>query len=248
MLNRSLRTILILTAAALPLLVTAACTRTETAGARTAPAQPAPAQTNEQLAKSFDDSKKAFAARVNGEPVAEFFVLREMNAIGPAYLKSGQKRTPEIDAKVRRHALDIVVFQTLAVQEAKKRGMKIEPEFIDREVKKIRTDAGSEAAFQEYLARNGLSEAELRKVMEREYLFELIAAHEIEAKITVTEADIRQRYEQEQAAAREAGRKQVAFEEAKGQVEHRARVEAAEKRMRAWEQELRQGARIETLG
>ena len=148
-----------------------------------------------------------------------------MNATAPQYLAKGQQRTPELDEKVRNDALDILIFQELAVQEAKKRGMKVKPEVIDGAVKKIKADKGSEA-FQTYLAENGLTEDELRKTIEQDALFEMIAAQEIDVKITVTDAALRERYKKEKAGMKDAAHGQMTFEAAKGMLEQRIRAEA----------------------
>jgi parvulin-like peptidyl-prolyl isomerase len=219
------------------------CKKKETAGVPPSPE----AHRTAMLEKSFAESKKVAAARVNGEAITMFSLLQEMNAIAPQYLAPGKQRTPELDAKIRKHALDTVIFEELAVQEAKKRGMTVTSEVLDREIKKIKADTGSADAFREYLVQRGLSESELRKMIEQDALFEMISAQEVDAKITVTEADLRTRYNKEKAGLKDSSHKQMTYEAAKGMLEQRVRAEAGEKRMREWEQELRKNARIEVL-
>jgi hypothetical protein len=172
-----------------------------------------------------------------------------MNTIAPQYLTPGQKPTPELNAKIRKDALNTLVVQELAVQEARKRGMKAGPEIIDNEIKKMKGSMGSEDAFKTYLARNGLTENDLRKILGQDYIFELIAAHEVDAKITVKDAALRERYNREKKGlvTHDASRRQLSFEEAKGLLEQKIRAEAGEKRMREWEKELRKNASIEII-
>jgi hypothetical protein len=217
------------------------CKKTETAGA------PPDAHRNEMLKRSFEESKKVIAAKVNGEAITLFALLREMNAIAPQYLSQGRQRTPALDNKIRNDALNNVIIQALAVQEARKRGMKVNPDVIDGELKKIKANAGSPAAFQEYLDNNGLTEDELRQTVEQDALFELIATQEVDAKITVTDAALRERYNREKAGLKDSSHRQMTFEQAKPLLEQRVRAEAAEKRMRQWEKELRKNARIEIV-
>ncbi len=228
-------TITALGALVLVAVMLAACTKEETTETHQ----------KEMMRKSFDESKKAAAATVNGEVVTMFSLFREMNAIAPQYLKPGQKQTPELDRKIREDALRNVITVTLAVQEARRSGLTVPPGTIDKEIRKMREKAGSEKAFQDYLAGNGLREDELRSMVERDALFEMIAAREVDAKIRVTDAALRARYRKDRANLKDARHRQMTFEEARGLVEQEVRTEAAEKRMREWEKELRKNARIE---
>lgn len=219
-----------------------ACKKAET-DVKTAP----DAHLKEMIQKSFEESKKATAVTVNGEPITMFALMREMNTIAPQYLASGAKKTPELDEKVRKDALNNLIFQELAVQVAKKRGMKIKPETIEEQLKKIKTEAGSDGAFRKYLADNGLTEDDLRKSIEQDALFELIATQEVDGKITVTDAALRERYKKEKTAMKDANHKQMTFEASKGMIEQKVRTEAAEKRMREWEKELKKNAKIDIV-
>jgi hypothetical protein len=218
------------------------CKKTETAGA-----PPPDAHRSEMLKRSFEASKKVIAAKVNGEAITLFALLREMNAIAPQYLSQGRQRTPALDNKIRNAALNNVIIQELAVQEARKRGMKVNPDVMDGEIKKMKANAGSPAAFQEYLDNNGLTEDELRQTVEQDALFELIATQEVDEKITVTDAALRERYNREKAGLKDSAHRQMTFEQAKALLEQRVRAEAAEKRMRQWETELKKNARIEIV-
>jgi SurA N-terminal domain len=224
-------------------LVLFACRKTEPTSAKVSPE----AHQNEMVKKSFEESKQVIAAKVNGEAITMFSVLREMNSIAPQYLKPGQPSTPEINAKIRKDALNTLITQELAVQEAIKRGLKVTPETIDNEIRKIKTGKGSEAGYQEYLGNNGLTENDLRKMIEQDTLFEMIAAQEIDAKITVTDAALRERYKKEKAGLKDSSHRNMSFEEAKGMLELKVRAEAGDRRMREWEKELRKNARIELL-
>ncbi len=219
------------------------CRQSESERAKSSPEEHQQAM----VKKSFDESKKVTVATVNGEAITMFTLLREMNTVAPGYAAAGQARTPALDAKIRKDALNTVILQALAVQEAKKRGMQASPELIDSGIQKIKTGLGSGDAFRKYLEDNGLTEAELRKAIEQDALFEMIAGKEIDEKIQVTEAALRARYQKEKAGLRDSRHKQMTYEEAKGVIEQKVRAEAAEKRMREWEKELKKGARIEIV-
>jgi hypothetical protein len=223
-----------------------ACKKNDTTGPKTLQGSPE-AHQQEMVKRSFDESKKVLAAKVNSEPITMFSLFLEMNAIAPQYLAAGQERTPEIDAKIREDALNTLIVQALAVQEARKRGMKVSPDLIDNTIKKMQTDAKSMDAYQKKLARQGMSEDELRKSIEQDSLFEQIAAQEIDAKIKISDQELRKRYAKEKAGLKDAAHGQMTFEQAKGMLEQKARAEASGKRMREWEAELKKTAKIEIL-
>jgi hypothetical protein len=227
----------------IPQLMLSACKKAEKTSAKVSPE----VHQQEMINKSFAESKKAVAATVNGEAVTMFSLLREMNTIAGNYVKPGQEPTQELNAKIRQDALNTLIFQAMAVQEAKKRGMKVKPEELDREIETMKTKAGTKVAFREYLSKNGLTEEELRKSIEQDALFEMIAGQEVDAKITVTDAALRERYNKEKTGLKDPSHKQITFEAAKGLLEQKVRAEAGEKRMREWEKELRKNARIEII-
>lgn len=241
---RTMTAFIIMIVAATQLTFTA-CKKKETTG-NTPQAAPEQHAMN-MVKKSFEESKKVTAATVNGEAITMFALFREMNAIAPNYVKQGQQRTPEIDETIRKDALNISILTQLAVQEAKKRGMKVAPETIDGVIKNLKANAGSENAYREQVESQGLTEDELRKTIEQASLFEMIAAQEITAKIKVTDADLKARYKKEKAGLKDEAHRQITFEAAKGMLEQRAKAEAEEKRMLEWEKELKKGARIEIV-
>jgi hypothetical protein len=221
-----------------------ACRKSESERARVAPE----AHQQAMVKKSFAESKKVAAAKVNGETITMFALLREMNAVAPRYAAAGREKTPELDGKIRAAALNTLIVQELAVQEARKRGLQVKPDVIDREIQNIQAKTGPGNAFQAYLAENGLTEAELRKTIEQDALFEMIAGQEVDQKITVTDAALKARYKKEKAGLTDASHRSMTFEESKGVLEQQLRAEAGEKRMREWEAQLKKGARIEILG
>jgi hypothetical protein len=220
-----------------------ACKKSESERAKAAPESHQQAM----VKKSLEESKKVTAATVNGQVITMFALLREMNAIAAQYVAAGKQRTPELDGKITTDALNTLILQELAVQEAKKRGMKVKPEVIDSEIAAVKAKAGPGNAFQEYLASNDLTEEELRKSIEQDALFEMIATQEVDGKITITDADLRARYAKDKAGLKDTNHKQMAFEAAKGMIEQKVRAEAGEKRMREWETQLQKNALIEIV-
>ena len=201
----------------------------------------------QMVRKSLEEAKKSVAATVNSVPITQFAILREMSMIAPQYAGSGQEPTPEQRAKIRSDALENLIFRELGVQEAKKRGMHVKQETIDAAIKSVIAKEGSPEAYRKYLEYNGQTEAELREQIEQDALFDLIAAQEVNAKIKITDAELRKRYDEGKSGLKDPAHKQLTFEAAKGMLEQRLRAEATEKRLHAWEKELKKNAKIEIL-
>jgi hypothetical protein len=171
--------------------------------------------------KSLEESKKTIAAKVNGVPISRHDLVGEMNAIAPQYIKPGQKRDPKTDEKVRKEALDRLIYRELAVQEAKKQGMKAPPDAVAGELKRIKAEMKTEEAFRRNLSKSGITEEDLKRQIERNLIVEMITEKEIFGKVTVDPGE----------AIPMVGKKSTAA--------------AVHKREDEWVAALKKGARIE---
>lgn len=176
------------------------CSRQKAEKKETPKVSPEQTKALEEMKKGVEESKKVVAARVNGVDITMNALVREMNSIAQKYHKPGQAASHEIDEKVKKEALDRLIFEELAVREAKKQGMKVAPEKIDDVVKKVKTNLGSEDAYKAYLEQAGIGEAELKKKIERSHLFEMITAKEIYRKVTVDGKRVKDEYERDKKA------------------------------------------------
>ncbi len=224
-------------------LMFSACKKTEPTRAAVSPE----AHQQEMLRKSFDESKKAVVARVNGEPITMFTLLREMNEIAPRYQAKDGQISQQAHETIRKDALNNVIFLELATQEARKRGLKSAPEMLNNEIKKIKDGTGSPKAYQAYLDKNGLTEQELQKIIEQDALFEMIAVQEVDNKITITDTALQARYQKDKPGLKDSAHRTMTFEAAKPLLEQTVRTEMAEQKMREWQKELKKNARIEIL-
>lgn len=152
----------------------------------------------EEVKKGVEESKKLFVARVNGSDITMHLLVQEMNVVAQKYVKDPKAITPEISEKIKREALDRLIFQELAIQEARKQGMKVSPATIDEVVKKVKAGLGSEEEFKSYLEKTGLNnEDAMKKQIERGHLFEMITAKEIFQKVKVDDKRVRDEYAKE---------------------------------------------------
>ena len=174
------------------------CSKEKTAE-KTAP-PPEDAKTIAENKRSGEEAKKIVVAKVNGAELTMKELIDMMNQIAPRYLKDPAKRSPEIDSKVRKEALDTLVFRELAFQEAIRQGMKVKPEDVDATIRKLKTKFDSENTYKEYLVKSGLTEASLRKQVERDQLIEMINTKEVLLKTKVDEKLVQDTYNKKKAS------------------------------------------------
>ncbi|MBS1127178.1 MAG: peptidylprolyl isomerase [Nitrospirae bacterium] len=162
--------------------------------AGTAKAPPGHEKMMQQHTKEIEESKKVIVARVNGVNITMNDFLNTMAQVTLQYSSRGQQMTPEARQKAEKEVLDMLIFRELAVQEAVNAGMKASPEAVIQAVAALRTNAGSDEAFKKSLAMSGDTEESLRRSIERNMLFDMIAAREIFGKIKVDEKRLREAY------------------------------------------------------
>jgi parvulin-like peptidyl-prolyl isomerase len=147
--------------------------------------------------ESIQEAKKVVAAKVNGTVITLRDVIERMNEVAPKYAKSPKDITPEIDLKIRKEALDILIFRELAVQEAARQGMKVPAERVYEILKQMKANAGAGDAFKKSLEMEGKTEESLRGEIERNALFDMIAEKEIFSRVRVDEKRLRETYEKD---------------------------------------------------
>jgi len=147
--------------------------------------------------RKAEEAKKIIVARVNGADINMFMLVRAMNRVAPKYVKEGEEASPETTMKIKRAALDRLIFEELAVQEAIRQGINPAPEAIEAVVSQIKTNLGSEQDYRDYLQNSFLTEDTLKKMIERSQRYELITAREIYGKVKVDEKLLQAEYEKE---------------------------------------------------
>jgi parvulin-like peptidyl-prolyl isomerase len=131
-------------------------------------------------------------ARINGADIT----LHALNGM--------MKRMEEINARtattesreeIRKKALDNLILQELALQEAERRGLHVEEEIVDRAMQRFIASKGHEEGYQDYLEKQKISAADVRAQFERSLLLQRITGMEVLSKVTVTDDDVRKEYE-----------------------------------------------------
>ncbi len=202
----------------------------------------------EERKKSIEDSKRNTAVKVNGVAITMYDLINEMNEIAPQYVKPGDKKDPQVDAKVRKAAMDRLIYRELAVQEAVRQGMKVGPEEVALALKKVKENLKTEDAYREKLKETGLTEEELKKELERNLLIDMITEKEIFAKVKVDPNQVKKVYARDKASYKGPSG-QMSFEEARPIIEQKLMTPLVQKREDEWVNGLTKAAKIDiTMG
>lgn len=149
----------------------------------------------EEMKENAEEAKKIIVARVNGVDISMFSLVRSMNRVAPKYFQQGLDATPELNAKIKKEALDNLIFQELAIQKAQSSGIKIEDSAVDKVVSNVKESLGSEKAYQDYLKEKAITEAQLREQIIRGQQREIVVGREVYGKVKVAEDKIKAEYE-----------------------------------------------------
>jgi peptidyl-prolyl cis-trans isomerase SurA len=140
-------------------------------------------------------SPTRIVARVNGTSLTERDLVREMYSIFP-YAKQHNGGFPkEMEPQIRRGALQMIEFEELVYQEAKRRKMTVSAERMTQAMAQFRKQFHNEKEFQAYLRQeqHGSTE-ELRSMIRRSLLIDAFLKSEITNKSVITLAAAREFY------------------------------------------------------
>ena len=135
-------------------------------------------------------------ARVNGVVLTDADLVREEYAIFPYAKQHGGKIPADMEPGIRKGALDMIVFEELVYQDAQKRNVTIPPERLNKAMAEFRKQFDSPAMYRQYLqAEYNGNEQGLRDKVKRSLLIEQLLKAEVDAKSTVTAAELRAFYD-----------------------------------------------------
>jgi parvulin-like peptidyl-prolyl isomerase len=139
---------------------------------------------------------EAVAARVNGVVITEAALGETVER-----MRSSRHIQPAADGQdARRRALDQMVLQELAVQEAARQGVHVEEKDVNAAMKTLTTSLGHAEGFEAFLKERHLTAEEVRSQIERRLLLERMVEKEVRAKVSLAPDAARQEYEQNRKA------------------------------------------------
>lgn len=157
-------------------------------GANPAAANSAPRQVRDQP-----------VARVNGAVLTDRDLLREMYTIFP-YAKQHNGFPKAQEASIREGALEMIIFEELVYQEARRRALKIAPDQVNAAKAEFRKQFNDPDQYQQYLQMEMKNSPQvLGKQIERSLLIEKVLKAEVDDKSTVTLAELRAYYDKNPA-------------------------------------------------
>jgi len=135
-------------------------------------------------------------ARVNGAALTDRDLVREMFAIFP-YAKQHNGFPEKLEPQIRRGALDMIIFEELVYQEAKRRNMTISDARLASEEQEFRKQFPSTDAYQRFLKEEWKgSRQALREKIRRSLLIEAFMKQEVVDKSRVSDIEARSIYNQ----------------------------------------------------
>ena len=138
-------------------------------------------------------------ARVNGAALTDRDLLREMFAIFP-YAKQHNGFPQGLEPQIRKGALQMIIFEELVYQEAKRRAMTVPPERMARAERQFREQFPNQETYEQFIKveLNG-SHQVLREKIRRSVLIEALLTAEVVDKSRVTLAQAKAFYDQNPA-------------------------------------------------
>ncbi len=133
-------------------------------------------------------------ARVNGALLTDRDLLREMYTIFP-YAKQHNGFPKAQEASIRQGALEMIIFEELVYQEAKRRKLTISAARLDNAEADFRKQFHSPDEYAQYMrAEMGGSSRLLRKQIERSLLIEQVLKTDVDDRSVVSLAELRAYY------------------------------------------------------
>ncbi len=141
------------------------------------------------------DAKRSVVATVNGVAITEAALDETVER-----MRSGAHGMPASDNEdVRKRALDQMIIQELAVQEAARQGVRVEEKDLNAAMKTT-TEFGHGEGFEAYLKERHTTVEEVRAQVERRLLLQAMYEKEVRQKVSVTPEEVRKEYDLSKAA------------------------------------------------
>lgn len=151
-------------------------------------------KTAAEMKEAAAKARKEIVAKVEDADISMYELVRMMNRVHSAYYAGVEVLTPEINKEIQERALDRLIFEELAIREAVRQKIKIDPEDIDKVINETKKLYPTKEGYQKYLDDIGITEAQLRSQSERTHLLEAITGKEVYQKVTIDPKDVERLY------------------------------------------------------
>lgn len=136
------------------------------------------------------------AARVNGAVLTELEVRREMYTIFPYAQQHNGTFPKDLEPDIRKGALDMIIFEELLYQEAKRQNVSIPAAKLANAEKAFREQFPDKAMYDQFLQTECKSSPDvLKEKIRRSLLIEKMITTQVKQKSRVTPADVKAYYD-----------------------------------------------------
>ena len=135
------------------------------------------------------------AVRVNGAVLTEADVVREMYTIFP-YASQHNGFPKAMEAEIRKGAIEMIIFEELIYQEAKRQKVPMAPEQMSKAEDAFRKQFASKTAYDQYLQNECAGSTRvLREKIRRSLLIDKMLQTQVEEKSVITVAEAKAYYD-----------------------------------------------------
>lgn len=146
-----------------------------------------------------DTSKMpAVVARINGVDIKKDELLTEAKEMQARFAQANRGAVPPLDDKFYKQILDGMIAQKLLLAEAAREGVTVSDEDVKTQVAALRGRFPDQAAFENALKTEGMTEQELLKTLREEAVIQKYVGTKIFNSVQVTDQAARQFYDQNQ--------------------------------------------------
>lgn len=138
------------------------------------------------------EDKNILVAKINGTEITQYALINMMNRMSAI---NQQTSTSESKESTRKRAMEQLILQELAVQEAVRQGLIVEEPLLDRMMDRSIANLGHAEGYQEFLEKQNMTPVEFRAQIERGLLIQMIFSREVMAKVSVPDEEVRKEYE-----------------------------------------------------
>jgi foldase protein PrsA len=142
--------------------------------------------------EATDEDKKIIIAKVNGAEITNYALIDMANRLTAIDQRSSLSESKDA---IRKRALDILVLEELALQEAARQGLRVDDTRIDKTMEQFIKKMGHEEGYNKYLAENHITSVEFRAQVERSLLIQLMLIKEVLNKASVSDDEMQKEYE-----------------------------------------------------
>ncbi|MGV1099825.1 peptidyl-prolyl cis-trans isomerase [Thiovibrio sp. JS02] len=140
-----------------------------------------------------ESAKKIVVAKVNGAEITMDSLVKMMNRI------SAKDKDAADQEAVKQQALDRLILLNLAFQKAQKDGLAADEKNVIAALENLKKNLGGEEEYKNFLAKEQVTEADLKAQITRSLTLELAYAREVYNKVSIPEETVKKEYEKEKA-------------------------------------------------